>query len=130
MTTPVSNSRQPVDDGYPHERTDKAYRRAWLSLALYPVAFVAAFVVGEGLASLYGYEFAGGEDAPWWVIVGAGIPALLVFAIPAVLAVHFGRRAVAGGRETAKVPMYVGIGLAALFVGLNLLSYVVGRLAG
>jgi hypothetical protein len=28
---------------------DLAYRRAWWSLALYPLTFVAAFVVGEAL---------------------------------------------------------------------------------
>ena len=32
------------------------------------------------------------------------------------------------GRPVAKVPMYVGTGLVALFVLLNLVSYVVGAL--
>ena len=110
--------------------TDRAYRWAWLSLALYPLSLATAFVVGEGLASLYGYESGGDELAPWWVALGAGVPALLVFAVPAVLTFHFGRRAVAGGRPVAKVPMYVGTGLVALFVLLNLGSYVVGVLTG
>ena len=108
--------------------TDRAYRRAWLSLAWYPLAVAAALVVGEALASLYGYESGSEELAPWWVALGAGGPALLVLPIPAVLTFHFGRRAVAGGRPVAKVPMYVGTGLVALFVLLNLVSYVVGAL--
>lgn len=119
---------RPADGGPVRERTDKAYRRAWLSLALYPVALAAAIVIGEGLASLYGYESGSDEVASWWVVLGAAGPALLVFAIPAVLTIHFGRRAVAGGRTTARVPMYVGTGLLALFVLVNLLSYVVGLL--
>ncbi|GAA2150577.1 hypothetical protein GCM10009844_31660 [Nocardioides koreensis] len=109
---------------------DRAYRWAWLSLALYPLAVAAAFVVGEGLASLYGYESGSEELAPWWVALGAGGPALLVLALPIVVTFHFGRRAVAGGRPVAKVPMYVGAGLVALFVLLNLVSYVVGLLVG
>ena len=108
--------------------TDRAYRRAWLSLALYPLAVAVALGVGEALSSMYGYESGSDELAPWWVALGAGGPAVLVLAIPAVLTFHLGRRAVAGGRPVAKVPMYVGTGLVALFVLLNLVSYVVGAL--
>ena len=64
----------------------------------------AALVVGEALASLCGYESGSDDLAPWWVSL------------------------VAGGRPVAKVPMYVGTGLVALFVLLNLVSYVVGAL--
>lgn len=117
-----------VSTGVSTTETDRDYRRTWLAFASYPVALVAAFVVGEGLASLYGYESGSEEPAPWWVALGAGGPALLVLAVPAALTFRFGRRAVAGGRTTAKVPMYVGTGLVALFVLLNVVSYVVGVL--
>ena len=33
---------------------DRAYRRAWWSLALCPVALVVAFLVGEGLFAMLG----------------------------------------------------------------------------
>ncbi|MGB5758711.1 MAG: hypothetical protein WBM50_17490, partial [Acidimicrobiales bacterium] len=66
---------------------DVAYRRAWWSLALYPLSFVAAFVVGEGL-----YSWLGGEDdAAAWAVVVAGAPALIVFALPGFAAVMLGR---------------------------------------
>ena len=128
MTVPVTNGRRQPAGKPRRSPTDRDYRRAWLSLALYPVAFVIAFVVGEGLATLFGYEVGDGEMAPLWIVLAAGIPALLVMAIPPALAVHFGRRAVAGGREAAKVPMYVAVGLLLMFVGLNALSYLVGVL--
>ena len=64
----------------------RAYRRAWLSLLLYPLAFVAAFVVGEGLVALYGYEPNGDDLVPLWVALAAGVPALGVFSVPAAVA--------------------------------------------
>ena len=129
MTVPVTNGRRQPAEEPRRSATDKDYRRAWLSLALYPFAFVIAFVVGEGLATLFGYEVGDGEVAPLWIALAAGLPALLVMAVPPALAIHFGRRAVAGGREAAKVPMYVAVGMLVMFVGLNALSYVVGLLA-
>ena len=126
MTTPITNGqRRPRDSDPAGAAVDRAYRWAWLSLAFYPVAFVGAFVVGEGLASLYGYESGSDEAAPWWVALAAGGPALLILAVPAGFAVHFGRRAVRGGRTVARVPMWLGVGLTALFVAQNLVSYLV-----
>ena len=51
-------------------------RRAWWSLALFPVTFVAAFGVGEGLASLLGHPTGSSDDAPVWLMLAAGVPAL------------------------------------------------------
>ena len=68
-----------------------AYRRAWWSLLLYPVAAVAAFVIGEGLFSLLHGDVG---DAAIWVVLVAAVPALVVFAIPGVLAVMQGRTAI------------------------------------
>ncbi len=101
----------------------------WWSLALYPFAFVGAFVVGEGLASLYGYD-GGAETAPWWVMLGAGGPALLVLAVPALVAVHFGRRALRAGDEGAKVPMWIAVGLAVWFALQNALGFFLALFLG
>ena len=49
-------------------RSDR--RKAWWSLALLPPAFVGAFVVGEGLVALYGFEAHGDLRPPLWVVLG------------------------------------------------------------
>lgn len=104
-----------------HARLDgPAYtRRAWWSLLGFVPSFVLAFVIGEGLISALGYP-SGGEDLPpWWAMLVAVVPALVVFALPAVLAVHFGRRAVDLGDPQGKVPMMLAVAGAAGFALLN-----------
>jgi len=100
-----------------------ALRRAWISLILYPVAFVAAFVVGEGLASLFGYPSSGDGSTPLWVALAAGGPAMVIFVVPGALAVWFGRRAMRLGNSSGLTPAVVGATIAVAFVGLNVLGY-------
>ena len=106
---------------------DAAYRRAWWSLALYPVAFVAAFVIGEGLISLLTDDAA---NPAFWQVLVAATPALLVFVIPGILSVTQGRKAMRLGRRDGMVPAIIGAIIAIGFVGLNLLSYAVGLVFG
>ena len=79
---------------------DIAYRRAWWSLALYPVALVAAFAIGEGLITLLTDDV---DDPTFWQVLVAGIPALLVFVVPGILAVTQGRKAMRLGCTGGKV---------------------------
>jgi hypothetical protein len=106
---------------------DVAYRRAWWALSLYPITFVAAFVIGEGLISLL-TEDAG--DAAFWEVLVAVTPALLVFVIPGILSATQGRKAMRLGRRDGKVPVIVGATIGIGFVGLNILSYIVGLVFG
>ncbi|KQX65699.1 hypothetical protein [Angustibacter sp. Root456] len=106
---------------------DRAYRRAWWSLALYPVSFVAAFVIGEGLASVLGGD---SGSLVWWEALLAAAPAILVFVLPGVLAVHFGRRAVRLGRADGRTPAIIGAVIGLGFVALNLASGVLMLLFG
>jgi hypothetical protein len=99
-------------------------RRAWLSLALLPVAFLAAFGIGEGLASLLGHDPGDAGPPPVWAVLLATVPALAVFSVPGVLAWHFGGRAVAAGHPAGRAPQLVGLVLTVGFVGLNLVQYV------
>jgi hypothetical protein len=92
-----------------------------MSLLLYPVGFVLAFVVGEGLATMLGYE--PGEELVWYVPVLAGIPAVLLFVVPGLLAMRYGRRAVRGGDPGGLAPVVVGAVIAVAFVGINLLGF-------
>ncbi|KRE99238.1 hypothetical protein ASG88_16080 [Nocardioides sp. Soil777] len=97
-------------------------RRAWWSLALFPLSFVAAFGVGEGLATLLGHETGSAEEAPVWLMLAAAGPALLVFVAPALLSVFFARRAEQEGNRGGRVPMWTGVGLASAFVLLNVVQ--------
>ena len=118
-TAPRGGGTRSRDASPANDSANRAYRRAWWSLALYPVAFVAAFVIGEGLYSV----FTGDQgSAAWWEILLAATPAILVFAIPGILAWTWGCRAVRLGRRDGNLPAFVGAALAVGFVGVNLLS--------
>lgn len=107
-----------------HSHRDRT--KAWWSLVLLPPAFVAAFVVGEGLLTLYGYDTDGSTTPPVWAILAAGLPALVVFAVPALVSTYFGRRGVAAGDPSARVPMLVAIALTVLFAVQNLVAFLLG----
>ena len=100
-------------------------RRAWWSLLGFLPSFVLAFLIGEGIASALGYPVGSESQAPWWAVLTASIPALVVFALPAALAVHFGRRAVRLGDPGGRAPMVAAVAVAAGFILLNGASAVV-----
>ena len=100
------------------QAAETAYRRAWWSLALYPITFVAAFVVGEGL---YSWLDDGGDN-PFWVPLVSATPALMIFLVPGVLSVRQGRKAMRLGRGDGRTPAIVGAAVGAGFVLLNLIS--------
>ena len=105
----------------------RAHRHAWLALLLFPPAFVAAFVTGEGLVTLYGYEPHGDQDPPWWAVLAAGAPALVVLAVPAAVAWWCALRAGHQDVHRVRLPAYLASGLAAAFVLQNLVAYAVSR---
>jgi hypothetical protein len=95
---------------------------SWVSLIGYPLSFFAAFGVGEGLSSMFGFEVGSETRPPVWVMFASTIPALLVFAIPGILAWIFGRRAVRAGDRRGNIPAWIGLGIALLFVAINVLA--------
>ena len=123
-STPVGPSAPPVGT-VPSPVADRAYRRAWWCVALYPLSFVAAFVVGEGLFS---WVDDGIGDPAFWQVLVAGTPALLVFVLPGVFAVSQGRKAIAGGQVDGRLPAWIGAGIGLGFVALNVGQYVVALL--
>ncbi len=95
-------------------------RRAWWCFALFVPSFVGAFVTGEGLLALLGH---GGEQTvPVRIALLAGVPALIVFAAPAALIGHLGRRAVRNGHPEGREPVVVALVVAGAFVLVNLLQ--------
>lgn len=125
-STPLGPGAPPAGPA-PGPAADRAYRRAWWCVAAYPLSFVAAFVVGEGLLSWAGDDT--GDPAFWQVLV-AGTPAVLVFVLPGIFAVREGRKAIGGGQPDGRVPAWVGAGIGLGFVALNVGQYLIGLLLG
>ncbi len=116
----------PVDVVWADRSRDAVH--AWMSLLLYPVSLVGAFAVGEGLAAAMGYPAGGTEAAPWFVVLLAGVPALIVFVLPGLLALGYGRRAARSGARSALFPAVLGTLVALAFVALNVLAFFVSGL--
>lgn len=78
--------------------------------------------MGEGIISLLGHPTGDSRQPAWWAALLAAVPALVVFALPALSATHFGRRAIRLGDPRGRLPMLVGVATVAAFVILNGLS--------
>jgi hypothetical protein len=110
----------------PSKSAEHDLRKAWIAVALLPVAFVVAMFVGEGLISALGYESS--EAVPVGPALLASIPALLVLIAPGIAAVFYGSRAYrAAGRTAAVVAAWIGGAVAGLGVAVNVLAFLVGR---
>ena len=98
--------------GAPAEQAPREGRRAliaaWISVALLPVSFVAAMILGDALLSLQGYESGGEEPIPLGVVALAGIPAVLVLITPTIPAMVFGSRARHRGVPAGIWPAVIG----------------------
>lgn len=123
MTVPTTRPGRPGAAPVRSPAADAAYRRAWWSLALYPLSFGVALALGEGILALLTDD---PEAAPLWQVVLAATPALLVLVLPGVLAVVLGRRAMRLGRRAGRVPAVVGGAVGVGVVLLNVVAYVVG----
>jgi hypothetical protein len=117
------NADQIPVPGFRDSKRDAAF--AWLSLLLYSVSFGAAFFVGEGLATwLFGWPET--PDPGLWEMLAVAVPALIVFALPAVPAWYFGMRAHRKGSRSGRVAAWVAVSIAAAFVVVNSLSFLLG----
>ena len=90
----------------PSKPAERDLRKAWIAVALLPVAFVVAIFAGEGLLRLLDYE--SGESVPVGPALLARIPALLMLIAPGVAAVFYGNRAHrAAGRPATMVAAWI-----------------------
>jgi len=122
MTT--TNHNPPVGAPSGHDGgTD--LRRAWIAVALIPVAFFLAFAVGEGLYALLGYQ---PEDAtePLWVALVAGVPAIVLFLVPCVATVRYGNRARLEDHRGGLAPLVIGAVLGLWMLVMNTVSLFAG----
>jgi uncharacterized membrane protein YhaH (DUF805 family) len=101
--------------------SSREVRRAWWSLILLPVGFVAAFVVGEGIPAWMGHDSAV-TTPPWWVMALALVAALVVFALPLLVTALFSRRAATANEPGAWTPLIVSASIVGAFAVINLVS--------
>lgn len=103
-------------------------RRAWVGVALVPVAFVLAMLVGEGVASLLGHESGSTALPSAEVFLLAGLPATAIGLAPAVFALVNGRRAEREGEPRGLVPTVIGAVVTLYWLAAPMLTGVAGLL--
>jgi hypothetical protein len=89
-----------------HPSNRHPLRRAWISIALIPVALFLGSILSEQVYRLMGYEPM--ATVPLWLDLVAWIPTLVVFSIPCVAAVIYGREASRTGDHRGRVPLLIG----------------------
>lgn len=99
-------------------------RRAWIAVAMIPVAFVVVTVLGEFVIAALGYPSGGNKTAPTSIRVAVGIPATLVLMSPAVIAGIYGLRARREGEPRGLWPAIVGIAATAIFLVQTIASFI------
>ncbi|HET9647154.1 MAG TPA: hypothetical protein VFP34_02865 [Microlunatus sp.] len=93
-------------------------------MALFPLAFAAGMVVGEGLITLQGYDAA--AVPPIGARLLAAVPALLITVAPGIAAIVLGLRASRAGRRSGRIAAIVGLVIVVVVLGTNLLAAVFG----
>lgn len=99
---------------------------AWVSVALIPVGFLLAILVGESLASALG-----GDEGPTLpVMLGAALPAIAVMLLAPIAAIVCGVRARRLGHPLAIIPIILGGAAVAWAVLTNTLPLLLGGMLG
>lgn len=106
-------------------RDGRSVTRAWVSLALVPLFFIFAMAVGYGIYGLLGYQ-PENADAPFWVVLLASVPALVLLLAPCAAAVFYGWRANRVHDRRALAPLVIAGLIGIWFTVLT----VIGLLAG
>lgn len=102
-------------------------RRAWWSLALFPVSFIAASLLGGVLLAAMGHNPDTETSPPWGPTLAAGVPAIAVLVLPGLVAAWFGRQANELGQPRGRTAAAAGLALAAALVLLNIAAAVFSR---
>jgi hypothetical protein len=94
------------------DRSGKAVARAWASVVLIPVFLLVSVVVTLLLYEWFGYK-PENADAPLWVELVTAAVAIVIFLVPCVTAVLYGRQASRVGDRRGLIPLAIA-GLAGL----------------
>jgi hypothetical protein len=93
--------------------------RAWVSVALIPAFLLASVLLVSVLYAWFGYK-PENADAPLWVDLVTALVAIVVFLLPCVTAVLYGRQANRAGDRRGLIPLGIGA-----LVGLSLTALTV-----
>jgi hypothetical protein len=98
-------------------RVDNSLLNAWVSVVLIPVFLLIAVVLTLSTYELFGYK-PENANAPLWVDLAASLVTIVVFLVPCLAAVLFGRRAYDAGNRKGLVPLVIGAvaGLAVVII--------------
>lgn len=114
---PVRENRAPTE---PELRARSSFIRAWVSIALVPVFFLAAFAVATGIYALSGYDPSAGATPPFWVNLFVGLVSAAILLTVCAAGVLYGLRAAKEGLRAGLVPAVIaallGIGSVVLVV--------------
>lgn len=110
-------------------RTSKDIAVAWLCLLALPVAWVAAFIVLNGLTSVMGYDIWNDPAPPLWPGIVALVPTILVASVPVIVSTSRARRAGRGGDNRGWVPAGILLVITVSYVGPLAISFVGGALS-
>jgi hypothetical protein len=113
----------PLTEVGPGPRARRDHQWAWWSLLLFLPSLAAAIGLERLLADAYGYGDVAKDASPTWVALAAGYPALILFALPALVTTHFGGLAMRAGVRGAVVPICVAWTLPILFLLQSLLAW-------
>lgn len=91
---------------------------------MFVLSLVAAFITGEGLLAAMGHS--GDQTPPAGTALMAGLPAILVFALPTLLVWYFGHQAERHGHPEGRTPIVVALVISGGFLAMNLFQLVVG----
>ena len=112
-----------VEEVGPSPRARRDHRWAWWSLLLFVPSLAAAIAVEKALTDAYGWGDVSKDAAPTWLALAAGYPALIVFALPALVTTHFGGLATRQGVRGAVVPVCVAWALPVIYLIQLLLAW-------
>ncbi|MGN6129077.1 MAG: hypothetical protein ACTHOK_01915 [Nocardioidaceae bacterium] len=98
-------------------------RNAWIALALFPVAYLVAALVGGAI--LAGLGYAEQEPVPLGTALAVGLPLVVLLALPAAIGCWLGLRARRAGDDRGNAPAVLGGAL----VAFTLLTTLVGLVA-
>ena len=107
----------------PSPRARRDHQWAWWSLLLFLPSLAAAIAVEDALTNAYGYGDVPKDTVPTWLALAAGYPALVVFALPALVTTHFGGLATRYGVRGAVVPVCVAWTLPVIYLIQLLLAW-------
>ena len=97
--------------------------RAWIAVVLIPLFFFISFALSYLLYDLFGYK-PEDNNAPLWVDLVVTIVAVVIFLVPCVAAVIYGRRASRSGDRRGLFPLSIGVVAAGALTVLTVVTTV------